>query len=529
MLVVKPGTEIQIPLIYKEGFSYVDPDDYITVFFKRGYSGPGPIILGPAKYSVEELSAKVSIPRLVNSSMVMTKESTGYYILKVIIPENLFDGIYTIEVTAQVNGLTVSNETNIQSKTGYTSYNQSYDVGDKFIEIGNRAKYSSIGKSTTMTTLLIGHTDAIEPYGILKITSIQEAVNYLRADVESPLLRGVFDAYSCGARDIYIMSAGYMNEYVEGVDERNIKIFQDDSSTPNVYSFYDVYYRRLSQCYRLLRDYEFLNIIVPLETSIINTGTVNFVKQLSDHCELMQTETGEVILGVIGSRNNGINQLDVDELYEKDFNINSTVDNDGFVISDPGKYVVLVYGEAVFVHNQLQRSYISSMAAATAGMLASTRIDRGLTKARVPGAVSVHGVDLNAFQVKRLQEKGINTIVRGQRSRRAALFDVLLSSDYTQSISESYKDSVNVRLVSVIINEIQSLGNVAVGKFGYDKIIRYVEEYMALLQQARLIINYKVDSYADRYEKGILYFNISITSSRTLRTISFNVATGKES
>jgi hypothetical protein len=529
MLVAKPGTEIEIPLIYREGFNYVDPDDYITVFLKRGYSVPGPVIIGPVKYSVETLSSEFSTQPIIDPNVIMVKNSTGYYTLKVTLPQNLFDGIYTVEVTSIVNGLLISKETNVQCKGGYTSYNESYDVGDKFIEIGNRARYSSIGQSTTMTTVLIGHTDAINPYGILKINSMQEAVNVLRADIDSPLLRGVFDAYSCGARDIYIMSAGFMSEYVEDVNERNVSLFADDSATPNVHTFYSLYYRRLSQCYKLLRDYEFLSIIVPLEASIINTENVNFVKQLSDHCEYMQTETGEVIMGVIGSKNGGVNISDINELYEKDFNINSEVDNDGFVISDSGKYVVLVYGEAVFSHNQFQRSYVSSMAAATAAMLSSTRLDRGLTRARIPGALSIHGVDINAAQVKRLQEKGINTIIRGQRSRRAALFDIMLTSDYTQSISESFKDSVNVRLVSVIINEIQSLGNVAVGKFGYDKIIKYVEEYMSLLQQSRLIINYKVDSYADRYKKGVLYFNINITSSRTLRSISFNVTTGKDS
>lgn len=529
MLVVKPGTEIEIPLIYKDGFSYVDPDEYITVFLKRGYNNAGPVILGPAKYSVQELGSEIVIQRLVNNSMIMIKEATGSYTLKIIMPDNLFDGVYTVEINAYVNNLLVLKEINVQCKKGYTSYDEKYDVGDKFIEISNKSKYSSIGNSTTMNTLLIGHTDAIEPYGILKIASIQEAVNILRADMNSPLLRGVYDAYSCGARDIYIMSCGYMSEYIEDVDQRNVKIFEDSNETPNTYSFYELYYLRLDRCYALLKDYEFINIIVPLETSIINTGTTNFVKQLADHCEQMQVETGEIVLGVIGSRNNGMNLDDIDELYEKDFEIEPNIDESGLIISDPGKYLVLVYGEIILSHKQMQRSYVSSMAAPMAGILASTRLDRGLAKTRIPGALSVHGVDFNAAQVKKLEEKAINTIVRGQRSRRAALYDVLLTGDYTQSISESFKDSVNVRLVSVIISEIQSLGNVAIGKFGYDKIIRYVEEYLALLQQSRLIINYRVDSYADKYEKGILYFNINITSARTLRSISFNVATGKES
>jgi hypothetical protein len=442
-------------------------------------------------------------------------------------PENLFDGMYTVQINAVIDGLSVSKEINLQSSNGYQSYENSFDLGSKSIKIGNRSLYENIGDSTTQNILLIGHTDAIEPYGIVKLKSIQDGIRILRGDTKSPLLRGMFDAYACGARDIYIMSCGYMSEYIEEVSDRNIEIFSDDSSTPNQYSFYDLYHLRLNECYQLLRDYEFLNIIVPLETSIINTGLNNFVEQLATHCEFMQTETGEVQFGIIGSRNNGLSVSDIDLLEEKDFNLNVLVDPNGYIISDKGRHVILIYGEIILSHKQLQVSYSSSPAAAVAGMISSTMIDRGLTKARIPAAFSIYGVDLNAAQVKRLQDIGINTIVRGQRSRRAAIFDVSLSSDYTQSISESYKDCSNIRLVSLVIREIQSLGNLAVGKFGYEKIISYVQEFLSALQSSRVIVDYSMDASADRYNKGTIYFNISITSSRTLRQISFNVSTGK--
>jgi hypothetical protein len=276
-----------------------------------------------------------------------------------------------------------------------------------------------------------------------------------------------------------------------------------------------------------LRDYEFLNIIVPLETSIINTGLNNFVEQLATHCEFMQTETGEVQFGIIGSKNNGLSVSDIDLLEEKDFNLDPVITAEGYVISDKGRHVILIYGEIILSHKQLQVSYSSSTAAAVAGMISSTRIDRGLTKARIPAAFSIYGADLNAAQVKRLQDIGINTIVRGQRSRRAAIFDISLSSDYTKSISESYKDCSNVRLVSLVIREIQSLGNLAVGKFGYEKVISYVEEFLSALQSSKVIVDYSMNASVNKPDKGTLYFNISITSSRTLRQISFNVATGK--
>jgi hypothetical protein len=458
---------------------------------------------------------------------VLKRESVGSFVIKLRIPQNLFDGMYTVQINAVIDGLSVSKEINLQSADGYQSYEDSFDLGSKSIKIGNRSLYQNIGDSTTQNIMLIGHTDAMEPYGIVKLKSIQDGINILRGDTKSPLLRGIFDAYACGARDIYIMSCGYMSEYVEEISDRNIEIFSDNDATPNQYSFYDLYFLRLNECYALLRDYEFLNIIVPLETSIINTGLNNFVEQLATHCEFMQTETGEVQFGIIGSRNNGLSVSDIDLLEEKDFNLDPIISPEGYVISDKGRHIILIYGEIILSHKQLQVSYSGSTAAAVAGMISSTRIDRGLTKAKIPAAFSIYGADLNAAQVKRLQDIGINTIVRGQRSRRAAIFDISLSSDYTKSISESYKDCSNVRLVSLVIREIQSLGNLAVGKFGYEKVISYVEEFLSALQSSKVIVDYSVNASVNRPDKSTLYFNISITSSRTLREISFNVATGK--
>ena len=117
-------------------------------------------------------------------------------------PENLFDGMYTVQINAVIDGLSVSKEINLQSADGYQSYEDSFDLGSKSIKIGNRSLYQNIGDSTTQNIMLIGHTDAMEPYGIVKLKSIQDGINILRGDTKSPLLRGMFDAYACGSRDI---------------------------------------------------------------------------------------------------------------------------------------------------------------------------------------------------------------------------------------------------------------------------------------------------------------------------------------
>lgn len=359
-----------------------------------------------------------------------------------------------------------------------------------------------------------------------KISSIQDAVNILRADYNSPLLRGVFDAYSCGARDIYIMSAGYMNEYVENPSQRNTPILKD--SVNETYTFYKNYYNSLAICYEMVREYDFIDFIVPLEASMINTGSVNFARQLANFCNQLQIDNGEVTIGILGSRNLGINQTDVNELLTKNFDIKNEVDQNGLILNDSGKHLILVYGEAVFSHKQLPNSYTSSIAASMAGMLASTQVNFGISNQRIPSAMSGYGTELTTAQIRSLNQKGINCVTRGSRSRRfASPYDVYVSGDFTQSISDSFKDSSNVRLAAMVISEIQAMGRNAIGKFSHSKVSSKAEALLAFLKENDFVRDYSIDSYADREERGKVYFSITLVSSRTLREITFSVASGR--
>jgi hypothetical protein len=37
MLLVSPGTVVEIPFVYRSGYTYVDPDISITLLFKRRF------------------------------------------------------------------------------------------------------------------------------------------------------------------------------------------------------------------------------------------------------------------------------------------------------------------------------------------------------------------------------------------------------------------------------------------------------------------------------------------------------------
>lgn len=535
MLVARASQVLTIPFVYRSGYEYIDPTTNIFIYLKRGFNSGGPTILGPYVFDVNAaVAATPQYTQTFADGSSLTRIIEGSYQLLLKIPSNIFPGQYTVGINTTADGASDVKEIPLTIKRGQTTpddwssepnyYN--YSMVDKSVVLSERSKYREIGQFETNNILLIGHTDSIEPYGIQKISSIQEAIDILRADFNSPLLRGVFDAYSCGARDIYIMSCGYMSEYVEDISQRNIKIFQGTAG--DTFSFYEAYYDRLAACYNLVEQYEFIDIIVPLEASLINTGTVNFAKQLALVCGRIQENTGEITIGILGSRNQGISTADVTDLLSKQFNIPSKIDPNGFILEDYGKHIVLIYGEAVFNHKQIQRSYTSSVAAAVAGMLSSTQVNLGLSKQRIPSALSLYGVDLKANEIRALSSKGINCISRGGRSRRfAGQYDVYLSGDLTQSISENFKDSSNVRLAAMLISEVQAIGNNAIGKFNYAKAGETVRSLLDYLKKLDVVRDYNMQIYGDKEIKGKLYFNIIIQSSRTLREISFNIATGR--
>jgi hypothetical protein len=168
--------------------------------------------------------------------------------------------------------------------------------------------------------LLIGHADGLQLNSPIKIRSVQHAVELLNADIKSPVLRGVFDAYDAGAKNIFICAAAPMTEYVDDIDKRLISSTYIDyqSATPISKTFYERYYERLSATYSVLSVLDFIDVIVPLEVSMIKTGGVDFVLQLANYCDSFHNETGYVQIGVIGSRTNGITSADINEIENND-------------------------------------------------------------------------------------------------------------------------------------------------------------------------------------------------------------------
>ena len=397
--------------------------------------------------------------------------------------------------------------------------------------ISKRPMYDQLEFHTTNSILLIGHADNLPINEIVKVSSIQEITNLLGANINSPLLRGVYDAHSCGARNIYVMASARMSEYVEDITQRNTPLpFLVSSTNGESISFYQKYYERLSESYNIAKGYEFIDIVVPLETSIIQTGSVDFITQLALYCYQFNDLTGYVQIGIIGSKTNGTKDSDITLLQNNPILKNklTTFSSTGEISSDIGRFVVPVYGELNFSHTAFNRSYTSSAAAAFAGGMSSTPVYQGMIRKRLGGAYSIYGANLSKVSYSILDSLGINVVYRSRKANRGNPYEVQVSNDYTLAHSTSSFTKVpQVRLVAMVINEIKSIANDGLGKGSEEKVTSQVRSLLNLLVNSRVIRDYNLQVYGSKTEKGTLYLQVSLISSLGLKNINFSVSTGR--
>lgn len=396
--------------------------------------------------------------------------------------------------------------------------------------VSRKPVYDFLQPNTTNSILLLGHCDGLELNEITQIHSMQEAVNVLGADMNSPLLRGVYDAFSCGARDIYVAAVAPMSEYVDDISKRLTTMdFLYSSEEGRNLNFYEKYYERLNTTYDLIKGYELLDIVVPLETSIIGTGDVDFITQLAVYCYSFNATTGYVQLGIIGSRSNGMSDSDILILESNPIFKNklTTYDSNGLIETDIGRYIIPIYGELTFSHLGFNKSYTSSAAAAYAGSMSSNPVYNGMIRKRMTGPYSLFGANLTKDSFARLDNLRINTVYRSRKAMRGYPYETYISNDYTlANETSSFTKAPQMRLVAMVINEIKTIGNDNLGKNSEDRISIQVKTMLDILLKTRAIKDYKLQTYASKTERGFLIFEIELVSSLGLKNISFSVTTG---
>jgi hypothetical protein len=549
MLILSPGQTGNFEFIFNQNGNFYDPtsgatpsDVIISVY--RGDFAAGATIDGPYSFLQQNVdSAGNYIEKTSNNTFyygdygdIPGENISSYDVTKFIfhytIPENLFQGNYSVVATTYDGANIFQYTAQFQVPQGSMNIVGSYAGGTKELSTSYRPSFQPLEQYRTNSILLIGHSDALEINAPMRIGSIQEGIDLLKADFNSPLLRGIFDAYACGARDIYICSAAPMKEYVAITGDRlnTMPSHSYEDATPVLMNFYQKYYDRLEQTYSSLERYDNIDIIVPLEASIIGTGDVDFTTQLATHCQNFHDETGAIMLGVIGSRSDGINSGNI-EIFESDINFTEkyTMYNpDNSIAGDMGKFVIPIYGEIIINHNFLNISYTSSAAASVAGLLSETPVNQSLIRKKIPSAFGLSGVNLSQAEVDRLDALGVNTLIRNNRSRRGNSYEIYLTNDHTMANSSSvYAKAPQMRLISMIINEIRALGDNSISRFSAQKLIEDVKKMLEFLKVNNIIREYDLQAYADSLIKGKIYFDINLTSSVGLRKISFSISSGQ--
>lgn len=547
MLILNPGQSATFEFIFNENGNFYDPtagatpiDVLISVY--RGDLGSGAVIDGPYSFLFQAATPTGNYIEKTSNNTVYygdygsTPEISSLNAVKFsfyyTIPNNLFPGNYSVVATTGSGVEILQYLAEFQVPQSSTAIFSTYASGQKELSKSFVPAFQKMEQYQTNSVVLIGHADGIELNDIIRISNVQEAIDLLKADFNSPLLRGVFDCYAAGCRDIYICASAPMSEYIEDIEERleQKPIFGLLDATPILMNFHQRYYDRLEETYNILLDHDYFDIIVPLETSFLNTGNVDFLTQLASHCQNFHNLSGMIQIGVIGSRTGSIKEADIVELESKEiFTQKYTMfDDENQIIGDMGRFIIPIYGELIMNHSFLTISYVSSGSATYAGALSSSSVNQSLIRRPIPSAFGLSGVSLNQSQVDRLDAIGVNTFTRHTRSRRGNNYQIYITNDSTLAHPTSnYRKAPQIRLASMLINEIKALTTETIGKFSSQKAVSDVEKMLNYLKTNGVIADYQMEAYMDSTVKGKIYFDISVLSSLGLRKMSFLISSGQ--
>lgn len=494
----------------------------IIVNVYRGDGTSGAVIAGPFS-SIYQDSA-------VNVDSYISSNVYDEIIFSFVPNGALFEGVYTVQATVlDPDGVFLRAYSSFKLIKEPTKLSPVSITNNSSTVVNYQPEYKQLQTTNHDTILLIGHANGIGINEPFRVRSIQNAIDTLNADFNSPLLRGILNAYAAGATDVVACAAAPMIEYVEDFNYRlqsgNVYEYTGSSSSK---TFYEKYYERLTDTYEAIKELDFIDIVIPLQASILRTGSYDFINQLATHCYDFHSNTGFVQMGIIGSRSAGLSSSDITEMESNTTISNKlTVYNGDRVASDIGRFVIPVYGECLYSHPQLRYTYIDSVAASYAGMLTQANLGVSLIRKRVPGAISVYGGELSHADYQKLEAIGINAVYRGKKSKRNIDFEVYVSNDYTLARDGNVlQKAQQMRLMARLINEIKGYATQAIGKFSYDLANERVNALLQGLVAGGAINDYAFNIRQDDLKVGHLIFDIEVLSAMGLKKIDFSLSAG---
>lgn len=372
--------------------------------------------------------------------------------------------------------------------------------------------YRIMGTALTDRIFLIGHADGIPMNDPYMVVSMQEAVNRLGANSDSPLLRALLEVYYAGCRDIFLVVAGPLSEYQDDVTYRN---------KPNPawqgQSYYQRYRDRLNTTYNLLLQWDLPQIIIPVEAAFNNTVGADFLTQLAQHCLAAFANTGNIRIGLLGTRGTMDNTMIANLLGDKRLTTQG----------DAGKFVAVIAGEGTMHLKEMPTLYATTVVPSIAGHLSTMRLDKGLCYEPIRNVMNPTHGDLRESQVKALAEAKINPLVRTTAGRRGTPYQCVLATDNTLgAVGTDFWSLVQVRLVAKVMERVRGLGRFYIGTPSYANFQFDVDVYLADLRSAGHIRDYSCYIRRDPNDRGKVLVDINLKPYFGLREISFVVEIG---
>lgn len=372
--------------------------------------------------------------------------------------------------------------------------------------------YGVLGVGLTDRVFLIGHTNGLEINDPYRVVSIQEAVNRMGADPESPLLRAMLECYYAGCRDIWLVATATMGEYVPDVANRNTNHAQLGNTT-----FYKKYFQRLVTTYQFLLDWDLPQIIIPVEASFHGATQADFLTQLASHCAAAFAATSAVRIGMLGTRGT------MDPTA-----VNTMVADARIPAQGPnGKFVVVIPGDGTMNIKELPTMYSTSVVPSVAGQLSTMTLDRGMTYLPIRNVMNTTHGDMKKADVERLSQAKLNPLIRLTAGKRGTPFKVVMATDNTMGQDGSdYWSLLQVRLVAKVVERVRGLGRGYIGTPNFADFRTDVTSYLSGLRTAGAIRDYTAVIRRDEDDRSKILVDLLLRPFYGLREITFTVEVG---
>ncbi len=451
----------------------------------------------------------------------ITRTSQGIFQISISIPEYLVPSMYTARWQTEHNGDTVYGLEQFFVVDPPVDNQDRLDPPRISGVIRESLNYDNMGEGTTDTICLIGHVDGLSVNDPYQVADLQEAVDLLQANAESPLLRALLEAYGSGCRDIWLVAAAPMREYVALHSDRFEE--RDEWGGRN---FYERYAQRLSETYKIVRQYDTFDVIISLEAPFHDAGGVDFFTPLVHLCYNIFILTGSPPIGVIGTRYDSITQEDIDALAS-DARITSLHEDP--IYSSAAKMVLVAFGEAFIRSPFIDRMHPGSVDVAAASYLCANALVRGLSYTPLQNVLTIKGLDLEKDQIKQLSNARLNPVVRTSEGKRGVPFQVVLATDNTMAPEGSdYWSVVQMRLVSRVIKDIKQLGGSYIGTIQYPQFVNALKVYFKHLQDMDYLRDYTFSVERDQNDRGRVIVDVVLYPRFGINDIRFNVEVGPE-